>query len=82
MTILVTILDFTALIVQLIGSGIMYKNSPENKSDGFFIYSSGPDYKTPKKKNEKFKWGFFVLGLGFFLALISLLLKTFIPTYI
>ena len=82
MSILIKILDLAALIVQLVGSWIMFKNSPENKPNGVFVGSENPDYKQSIKKNLKLKRGFLILGVEFFLALISLLLKTLVPTHI
>jgi hypothetical protein len=77
---LTIIIDFTSLSIQLIGTWIMFKNSPDNKPEGVvFLKGWGDiDYDEPKRKNKKFKNGFLILGIGFILAFISLLLKTFV----
>jgi hypothetical protein len=71
------ILDFIALIIQLLGTYIMFKNSPDNKPEGVvYLRQFGEvDFKKPKKKNLWLNNGFFILGLGFAVALISLILK-------
>jgi hypothetical protein len=61
------LLDLFALAVLLVGSWIMYKNSPFNK----------PNDETPK--GIWFKRGVLTLSIGFFIALLSRILWFFYP---
>ena len=78
MIVIINILDFIALSIQLIGIWIMFKNSPDNKPDGvIYLKKWGEtDLKEPKTKNLRLKEGFLILGIGFIIAFISLILKT------
>lgn len=79
---IINILDVLALLVQLIGSGFIYYNSPENIPVGSPIGFGETDFKTPKKRNKALKTGFLILSIGFVIAIVSLVLKDFfIPTH-
>jgi hypothetical protein len=75
-SIIATILDFAALIVQVTGSFIMFNNSPINKSDGL-LADDFDDTPIITRKNKRLRNGFLILAIGFLLAFISLILKTF-----
>jgi hypothetical protein len=73
---LINILDILALVIQLTGSIIMFRNSPINRVTGTQL---GGDYdkELPKLKNYKLKVGFLLLAVGIFISIVSLLLKDF-----
>jgi len=72
---LTNILDLTALIIQIIGTIIMFLNAPKNEPKGAFIGTSNPDYKTPQKRERRTKYGFLLLAIGFAIQLASLIIK-------
>jgi len=72
---LTNLLDFAALVIQVIGTVIMFLNSPKNEPKGTFIGTSNPDYETPKKREHRTKRGFFLLAVGFSIQLLSLVIK-------
>jgi hypothetical protein len=80
MTKITNFLDLFALIIQLSGSILMFYNSPDNFPDASFSYGRNPDYETPKRKNKLVKRGFGILGIGFLVAIVSLILKDFFIT--
>jgi hypothetical protein len=51
----------------------MFYNSPENKPEGLF-FGDG-NLEPPKRKNRRLKLGFFILAIGFAVALISMVTK-------
>ena len=77
-TIISTILSFVALFVQIAGAYIMYKNSPDNKSNVAQSTSFGnADYDTPKRRNRRIKTGFGILAIGFIIQMISMIVQLF-----
>jgi len=70
-----TIIDLGSLIFQIIGSGILYYNSPINEPKGTFIYNGDPDYEKIKKKNLRNKLGFKLLTLGLLIQFVNTLYK-------
>jgi hypothetical protein len=72
-----TILDLLALVVQFVGSLVMYLNSPLNRPEGV-IFGAG-DTIIPKQRNRRLKTGFSILALGLFIALVSKILSMFYP---
>jgi hypothetical protein len=72
---LTNLLDLLALLIQITGTVIMFFNAPKNKPEGTFIRASNPDYETPKKRERRIKWGFFLLAIGFAIQLVSLIIK-------
>jgi hypothetical protein len=53
----------------------MFFNAPKNEPKGSFISSSNPDYETPRKRERRIKWGFFLLAVGFGIQLLSLIIR-------
>jgi len=72
---LTNLLDLLALLIQITGTVIMFLNAPKNEPKGTFVYAGNSDYETPKKRERRTKWGFFLLAVGFAIQLISLLIK-------
>ncbi len=75
MEIVLKILDVISLIIQFVGAYLMYKNSPENQPKLPLMFGGEYDVITYKKQNRWLKNGFFILSIGIFLSLASLLLK-------
>ena len=69
-----TLLDFISLAIQIVGSWIMYKNSPDNIPSGLIF--AKVDTLQPQFKNMMVKRGFFLLGVGFVLTFLSMMLKS------
>ncbi len=72
---IITLIDFTALTLQIVATLIMFSNSPINKPFGAFVGASNPDYETPRRKQIWLKRGLGILCLGFFFQLISLIMR-------
>ncbi|HEY4063879.1 MAG TPA: hypothetical protein VGM30_18355 [Puia sp.] len=72
---LTNLLEFAALVIQVIGTVIMFFNAPKNEPKGAFIGTLNPDYETPRKREHHTKWGFFLLAMGFGIQLLSLVIK-------
>jgi len=69
-------LDILALLVQLVGAFIMYKNSPNNTETNASFFDDYDQVKPiEEKKNENLKRGFLLLVIGILIALISTILK-------
>lgn len=74
-------LDISALIVQLIGGGLMYYYSPENTAKLPTMLSAEFDVTTYKTRNKRLKTGFLILSFGILISLVSLIIKDFlVPT--
>ncbi len=67
-------LDIIALTIQIAGTLMMAFNSPKNLPAGAFM-TVNVDVVTPRKRETKTKIGLLILCLGFFIQLISLLIK-------
>jgi hypothetical protein len=72
---LINLLDLAALVIQVIGTVIMFFNAPKNEPKGSFIGSSDPDCETPRKRERRIKWGLFLLAVGFGIQLLSLIIR-------
>jgi len=82
MELLEKLLDILALIVQLIGALMMYKNSPINTLQYPTQMGGVTDVKTYKIKNRWLERGLLILVIGFAIGLFSLLMKDFVPSNI
>jgi hypothetical protein len=74
-SILLTTLDFSAVIIQIIAAAIMFRYGAPNVPFGAFVGKNNPDYETPKKRQRWLKYGFGILLIGFVLQLTSLIIK-------
>lgn len=70
-----SLMDLLALIIQIWGTTIMFLNAAKNKPNGSFIIADNPDYVTPNKRERRLRWGFLLLGIGFLIQFISLIMK-------
>ena len=66
--------DLIALLIQIVASILMFLNSPMNKPQGSFMVNK-VDVATPLKRNNKLRFGFLLLCIGFVLQMASLLMK-------
>ena len=66
------LIDIAALIIQIIGTLVMYFNTPNNRVPIYMF-----DETIPEKKNRNLRIGLIILCCGFILQLISLVLKTY-----
>lgn len=70
----IKLMEISSILFQLVGSIILFLNSPINEPTGSFIYSENPNYDKPKKKNISLKWGFGVMLVGFCIQLLTLVI--------
>lgn len=73
MKLLTIVLDFVSVFIQLIGTGIMFFNSPINELGKT---SYGGKDKEVSRKNKFLKMGFLILAIGFIIQIIDMILKT------
>lgn len=71
----ITIIDLSSLMFQIIGSWILFYNSPINEPNGTLIYNSDPDYNKLNKKNKRTKLGFMLLTIGLLIQFVNTLYK-------
>jgi hypothetical protein len=77
MLMLNNLLDLLAVLIQIIGTYILVKGSPENTFKGAVIYSNNEDFKKIEKQNKKMKNGFKILLFGLAIQGISVGIKFF-----
>jgi hypothetical protein len=68
--------DLISLVIIFIATFIMAINAPKNKPDGAFC-SDVIDFEKPRKRERNTKIGLIILCIGFFIQLLSLIIKTY-----
>lgn len=70
------IIDLISLLFQVIGSGILFFNSPINEPKGMIVNIENPDYNKLEKRNKKSKLGFSLITIGLLIHFFHLLVKS------